>query len=234
MRTQSTIFTRYFTAVAKASPIVFNVLLAAHIASSYSYEYIASYGDSMLPTLHSFSDYLVISRAYRRGKGITTGDMVSCCKPTEPMSRVCKRVTGMPGDIILVDPSKSSIYTNFSEYIKDYAVSNKENLGVKDIRDATTDETSQWVDELETTLDKNKTYQEQSSTTHNQFIRIPEGHCWLTGDNLNNSLDSRVYNMVPLALINGKVEYAVYVSSPWKWWTWDIRKIENIYKDKEQ
>ena len=34
---------------------------------------------------------------------------------------------------------------------------------------------------------------------------MPEGHCWLIGDNLPESRDSRTYGPVPLALIKGKV-----------------------------
>ncbi|KAF1995537.1 LexA/Signal peptidase, partial [Amniculicola lignicola CBS 123094] len=37
------------------------------------------------------------------------------------------------------------------------------------------------------------------------MFRVPEGHCWLVGDNLQWSRDSRVYGPVPLALIKGKV-----------------------------
>ena len=34
---------------------------------------------------------------------------------------------------------------------------------------------------------------------------MPEGHCWLIGDNLPESRDSRTYGPLPLALIKGKV-----------------------------
>ncbi len=43
-----------------------------------------------------------------------------------------------------------------------------------------------------------------------QNILIPQGHCWLTGDNLSNSTDSRYYGPVPLAMIKGKVKYKVW------------------------
>ncbi len=35
--------------------------------------------------------------------------------------------------------------------------------------------------------------------------KVPEGHCWLVGDNLPASRDSRTFGPVPLALIKGKV-----------------------------
>lgn len=35
--------------------------------------------------------------------------------------------------------------------------------------------------------------------------QIPEGHVWLSGDNLSNSTDSRYYGPVPMGLIRGRV-----------------------------
>ncbi|KAM3416470.1 hypothetical protein BST61_g8065 [Cercospora zeina] len=37
------------------------------------------------------------------------------------------------------------------------------------------------------------------------MIQVPEGHCWVAGDNVAYSSDSRHYGPVPMALINGKV-----------------------------
>lgn len=37
------------------------------------------------------------------------------------------------------------------------------------------------------------------------MIQIPEGHCWIVGDNLDASRDSRHFGPLPLALIRGKV-----------------------------
>ncbi|EME45684.1 hypothetical protein DOTSEDRAFT_87969 [Dothistroma septosporum NZE10] len=37
------------------------------------------------------------------------------------------------------------------------------------------------------------------------MIQIPEGHCWVVGDNMEHSRDSRSFGPLPLALICGKV-----------------------------
>ncbi|KAL8947742.1 MAG: hypothetical protein Q9222_006015 [Ikaeria aurantiellina] len=37
------------------------------------------------------------------------------------------------------------------------------------------------------------------------MLQVPEGHCWVLGDNLTESRDSRVYGPLPLGLIQGKV-----------------------------
>ncbi|KAK0651991.1 peptidase S24/S26A/S26B/S26C [Cercophora newfieldiana] len=46
----------------------------------------------------------------------------------------------------------------------------------------------------------------QSPETSNKaMIQVPQGHCWIVGDNLPASRDSRLFGPVPLALIKGKV-----------------------------
>ena len=56
---------------------------------------------------------------------------------------------------------------------------------------------------------------------------MPDGHCWLLGDNLPDSRDSRVYGPVPLALIKGKV-----IARLWPWS--DIGWIENNLQRPEE
>ncbi|XP_057965155.1 uncharacterized protein LOC131155777 [Malania oleifera] len=36
-------------------------------------------------------------------------------------------------------------------------------------------------------------------------LKIPEGHCWVEGDNSASSMDSRSFGPIPLGLIRGKV-----------------------------
>lgn len=58
-------------------------------------------------------------------------------------------------------------------------------------------------------------------------MQVPKGHCWLLGDNLYASRDSRLYGPVPMALIDGKV---IYQTGSWPW-QWDrIKKIKNPFE----
>lgn len=41
-------------------------------------------------------------------------------------------------------------------------------------------------------------------------IKIPEGHCWVEGDNRASSLDSRIFGPIPLGLIQGRVSRIVW------------------------
>ena len=51
----------------------------------------------------------------------------------------------------------------------------------------------------------------------NMMIQVPEGHCWLLGDNLSESRDSRTYGPLPMALIKGKVVARVWPLSEATW-----------------
>lgn len=50
-----------------------------------------------------------------------------------------------------------------------------------------------------------------------RMIQVPEGHCWLLGDNLPESRDSRLYGAVPLALVQGKVVARVWPLGEMDW-----------------
>lgn len=114
----------------------------------------------MLPTLNFTGDFVHANKLCRRGRGCGVGDMIIANKPTDPEQRVCKRITGMPGDLVLVDPSGGD---------------------------------------------------------YDNYIQVPKGHCWVTGDNLSQSLDSRSYGVLPLALIKGKVVAAHSANFEFKW-----------------
>lgn len=129
----------------------------------------------MFPTLAAENDFVHVSKKYRDGNGVRMGDCVVAAKPTDHGHRVCKRITGMPGDLILSDPMDPESY-----------------------------------------------------------IEVPKGHVWVTGDNLEHSLDSRTYNSLPMGLIKGKIVAANDFNAP----AWDpitgifgFRWITNSFKE---
>ena len=82
-----------------------------HIVHTHIYEFTETRGESMLPTLAATNDYVHAIKKHKDGKGCQIGDCIVAVKPSDPDHRVCKRITGMPGDIILVDPSmRSNVY----------------------------------------------------------------------------------------------------------------------------
>lgn len=63
----------------------------------------------MLPTLNAHGDVLLqeslsIKRSPPR---IDRGDLVICVSPVDPTRLVCKRLLGLPGDTVCVDPTES-------------------------------------------------------------------------------------------------------------------------------
>ncbi|KAL1956029.1 hypothetical protein VTO42DRAFT_7844 [Malbranchea cinnamomea] len=58
------------------------------------------------------------------------------------------------------------------------------------------------------------------------MLQVPEGHVWVTGDNLPYSRDSREYGPVPMGLITGKVIARAY----WFFPSWPrFERIENPF-----
>ena len=39
----------------------------------------------------------------------------------------------------------------------------------------------------------------------NEYVKVPEGHVWIAGDNAAASRDSRDYGPVPIALVHSRV-----------------------------
>ena len=76
--------------------------LAYHIFTHYFFECSMGYGISMLPTIRTTGDWLLISKYYRRGRGVEVGDMVSFKHPVASDGTMgVKRVVGMSGDFVL-------------------------------------------------------------------------------------------------------------------------------------
>lgn len=57
--------------------------------------------------------------------------------------------------------------------------------------------------------------------TNSSFPQVPKGHCYIVGDNLPWSRDSRDFGPIPLALIKGKVIAKACLDgwNPMNWFT---------------
>ncbi|EIW64419.1 signal peptidase I family protein [Trametes versicolor FP-101664 SS1] len=74
-------------------------LLGEHVATI---SFVA--GPSMFPTM-SMTGEAALELKWIDPKRLRRGDLVTYISPIDPTRRVCKRVTGLPGDIICVDPT---------------------------------------------------------------------------------------------------------------------------------
>lgn len=53
------------------------------------------------------------------------------------------------------------------------------------------------------------------------MVQVPEGHCWVVGDNLTWSRDSRMYGALPLGLVRGKIVAIIR--------GWDFLHVEPVH-----
>ena len=58
---------------------------------------------------------------------------------------------------------------------------------------------------------------EKWASVREEVIRVPEGHCWVQGDNLEWSRDSRLFGPLPLGLVKSKVLAVILPFREAKW-----------------
>lgn len=84
------------------------ITLGTHVFVEYFFSLSQAEGISMNPTMNATGDFLLLSKKYRRGRGIEVGDMVSYKHPIDQDTYGVKRVVGMPGDFVLRDSPGTS------------------------------------------------------------------------------------------------------------------------------
>ncbi|KAF5377689.1 hypothetical protein D9615_005235 [Tricholomella constricta] len=84
-----------------------NLACAIHLISEYIGRPSTMTGPSMLPTLAHDGELVIEDRLSVRlfPERISRGDIVILQSPLEPGRIICKRILGMPGDIVCVDPT---------------------------------------------------------------------------------------------------------------------------------
>lgn len=79
---------------------VAQILGAAVLFKDYVAEAAVCSGDSMLPTLRSQGDMLLIEKLSTAFGSIRRGDVVVCASPSDPTKLICKRVIGLENDLV--------------------------------------------------------------------------------------------------------------------------------------
>lgn len=182
-----------FKDIRRIASLSIRTIAGLHLFTSTCFEISQTEGASMLPTLQASGDFCVVDKRFKNGNGISMGDIIVARKPTQPDSWVCKRITGMPGDIILIDPSRNNIEMIKNKYYNEESKIEEET------------EFSSRFKEIK--FNKN----DFNRDPYDQFIIIPDGHVWVTGDNLSDSVDSRTYSVLPMGLIGGKIIIGMYL-----------------------
>ncbi|KAI2633885.1 LexA/Signal peptidase [Xylaria nigripes] len=148
----------------------------AHVVWAHGMSIGFGWGPSMLPTFLATNEWFVTDKRYRRGRGVQVGDCVVYSIPVEPGEEGLKRVMGMPGDYVLLNsPPSSAPRPSY------YAVEG---------------------DSASSGVGFDRVGRDVGSEN---MIQVPKGHCYIVGDNLPWSRDSRDFGPIPLGLIKGKV-----------------------------
>lgn len=185
-----------FKDLSRIASLSIRSIAGLHLFSSSYFEISQTEGASMLPTLQVNGDFCVVDKRFKNGNGIQMGDLVVARKPTQPNSWVCKRITGMPGDVVLIDPSYKSI-ESLNEIVNG---------------DSALDSDSNSNSKFESRFKEIKVSKNgYDRNPYDQYIIVPEGHVWLTGDNLSDSVDSRTYSVLPMGLIGGKIIIGMFL-----------------------
>ncbi|RHZ47835.1 hypothetical protein Glove_566g9 [Diversispora epigaea] len=96
---------RYVNPILRTVSTALRVICAVHITNEYFIEITQCMGPSMLPTFNVVGDFVALEHFSPRLRRLEIGDVIVCKSPTNPWRSVCKRIVGMPGDRICIDPT---------------------------------------------------------------------------------------------------------------------------------
>ena len=189
-------------------PLPFSVAGAFRIRETMLEAFIVP-SKSMYPTIHFGERVLANKMAYRSGP-VQKGDVIVFLNPNKRYQNYIKRVVALPGDTIEI--RSNELYINDKKLhrskVGDSAVKNDKML-TGDIFQETNDTATYRI--LVTSPPSTKPTDDE----HHEGIdfaktTVPNGHCFVLGDNRNNSHDSRIFGPVPMSDIIGRIDSIYY------------------------
>jgi len=148
---------------------------------------------SMLPNIQPGSRVLVNKLVYRRS-GLTRGDLVVFTNPNARQSRYIKRVIALPGDLVEMRDDELIINGRRLDYL-DGSLSGTQGKELIEGNDGA---------RYRILLGSPDPQRAIPTTFASQ--RVPNGNCFVLGDNRHQSEDSRLHGPVPLVDVVGRVE----------------------------
>lgn len=170
----------------------------------------------MEPTLHT-NNILITDRVSPRFHRIVRGDIIIATNPTNPTQSICKRVTGLPGDKIVI--RNASAINPFSKDkpsdVTPLSVDNNVPKKGSDIEQISTAVTSPSLTPSSSpaSIDDEIDQPQQSwmdMVWKNKTVVVPRGHIWVEGDNIENSSDSRYYGPIPQGLVKSRAVLRIW------------------------
>lgn len=175
-------------ALALPTALVWSLAIREHIAELFRVP-----SQSMLPGIAPGSRILVNKIAYQRGP-VRRGDRVVFIDPNARYAKYTKRVVALPGDVIEMQNDELLINGKRLTYENVHSARNSTNERIE------TDGTARYpilVPSLDVNSLAAKSFPPQ---------KVPNGHCFVLGDNRGHSEDSRVRGPVPLTDVVGRVD----------------------------
>jgi signal peptidase I len=148
---------------------------------------------SMEPTIAKGSRVLVNELAYRRGP-VVRGDIVVFVNPNERSQRYIKRVVALPGD---------TVEMRGDDVVVDGTTLRRESEAPREGGDAI-EETNGGARYRILLAAADDTHEPKAFPA----TKVPNGYCFVLGDNRRRSTDSRDVGPVPLADLVGRVDHA--------------------------
>jgi len=137
---------------------------------------------SMEPAL-SIKDYLISDLTYFKNNELQRGDLVIFQYPKDLSKDFLKRIIALEGEKIEIKDKQ--VYINDEPITEDYKVHNDERIYKRS---------------------ENYRYDDLIMDNFGPEI-VPSGHCFVLGDNRDNSSDSRYWGFLPVKNIKGKPLY---------------------------
>ena len=185
--------------------IIYPFAVIMHIRTSV-FEAYSCPTKSMSPTLLQGDQFLVNKLVQR--KLPQRGNVIVFLCPENRDIRYVKRVIGLPGDTVAV--RGNDVYVNGRKLEHEsIAVSNSDQMPAEHADGESASEANgdaSYRIQLAAGAAKAVDYPE---------TKVPQGHCFVLGDNRNQAADSRRFGFVPLGDILGNAQYIYWPAQRW-------------------
>lgn len=160
---------------------------------------------SMIPTILK-GDYVFLNKAAYRDAAPKVGDVVVFVNPNARHRHFIKRIIAMPGDTVAI--RKSELLINGRPLERERVPAGRLGVAAKQVTGAVWEETNRKA--------RYRIQVDETALSDFSEITVPNGHCFVLGDNREKSSDSRDFGPVPLADIRGKVDFIYLPAAGWQ------------------